>query len=126
MVVKLWHIYFVENCQHTKPEPKDKFVIPVCEIDGQYIGFLINSRISRFIQSRDHLLECQSHLKEVDHPCLTHDSIVACNTPYLFSESDFINYRHAVSEDAKQLTLETVKICTTIQRRYKRKILEDT
>lgn len=124
MGVKLWHIYYVRDCRYVKPEPKDKLVIITNEIDGEYIGFFINSRISDYVRSREHLLECQSYILASDHDCLTHDSKVSCETSYLFTEDELSEMRDDVSEDAKRVILRTVKICTTIPRRYKREILK--
>ncbi|MEL6406054.1 MAG: hypothetical protein AAFR81_16910 [Chloroflexota bacterium] len=124
MGVKLWHIYFIRDCKYVKPEPKDKLIIVTSAIDGEYIGFFINSRISDFVRAQEHLLECQSYIRASDHTCLTHDSTVSCDTPYLFTEDDLSDIRDAVSDDAKNVILRAVKICTTIPRRYKREILK--
>lgn len=123
MAVQLWHIYFVANCQYVKPEPKDKLVIPVCMDENDYIGFLINSEIGDFVRNQEELLVCQAYLRAFDHACLNHDSIVACHTPYKFSESELTEHRHAVSANAKEVILNAVKLCTVIERKYKRAIL---
>lgn len=60
--VKLWRIYFASNCYYVKPEPKDKFVIPVCFDSGNIMGFLINSQISNFVRNQPELIVCEASI----------------------------------------------------------------
>lgn len=122
--VKLWRIYFTPNCYYVKPEPKDKFVIPVC-FDGEKImGFLINSRISNFVLNMPELIVCEAPIKESDHRHLRHDSFVDCHSLYPFYDWDFQGERGAVSDEAKKQILKAVRDCPEIVRKYKRMILE--
>ncbi len=82
---RLWHVYFVKNCSHVRPKPKDKFVVIVC-IDKEARGFLINSRISSFVQKRPDLLACQAEINAIEDYVLKKDGFVDCSELYEFFE----------------------------------------
>ena len=74
---KIWNIYHIENCRHTTPV-KSKFVVIVCSSDSKFRGFLINTKIHRFIQDRPDLLVCQALIDVSSHSFLKHDSYADC------------------------------------------------
>jgi hypothetical protein len=122
MKIKLWHIYFVPNCAFTKPI-KDKYVIPVCIYNKKIMGFLINSEITNYVRNRPELLDCEAPLKAFDHSALKHDSIVDCHTIFPFNDWDFQGERGEVSPDAKKQILRAVKLCPSLENKYKKLIL---
>jgi hypothetical protein len=80
-MISPWHIYHVSKCRHATP-PKDKYVVIVCLNPNPY-GFLINSRISQFIQNRAALLSSQVAIAAERYSFLKHDSYINCG--HLFS-----------------------------------------
>ena len=123
MKIKLWHIYFVPNCPFTTPI-KDKYVIPVCIYQKKLMGFLINSEISNFIRNKPELMDCEAQIRAFDHSTLKHDSIVDCHTIFPFNEWDFQGERGEVSLPAKKQILRAVKLCPSLENKYKKLILE--
>ena len=121
----LWHVYHVRNCRHTRPNPKDKFVV-IVHIDSNPRGFLINSQISNWLQNRPKLLVCQARIQAQDAPFLSHDSYVACHDLYEFFNDELTNSRGPIDLQTKNAILQAVKTCPTIEQKYKNIILTQT
>ena len=51
----------------------------VSGVPPPYWTFILNTDISRFIEKRQHLLQCQVKIDAAGHPFLDHDSNVACD-----------------------------------------------
>jgi hypothetical protein len=52
-------------CTHTKPFPKNKFIVIIC-FETTAMGFLINSQINQFVQKRPSLMPCEVKLEQND------------------------------------------------------------
>lgn len=118
--VHLWHIYFVASCRHTVT-PKPKYLITV-GFEGQEIyGFLINSKIRPFFQTKPKLLPCTPLIRYDQHKhVLKHDSYMDVLNIYLFSASEFDDKKHcAMHEDAIRDLLDAVEICPQLAPKYK-------
>ena len=118
----VWRIYHVENCSHTRPAPKDKFVAIVCR-DLKLMGFLINSNVNRYIQKHPDLLACQAIIEASNHSCLGHDSYVDCVDLYSFEDAELADGRDPISKQARAKIEKAVANSKTIETRYKKLIL---
>lgn len=120
--IKLWYIYFAKNCNHAKPLPKDKYVV-IVSIDKNPMGFLINSKISNWLQQRPELLVCEVVIHSDEHLPLKHDSFVDCQSIYEFFDWELTRREGEVSLSAKKAILKAIRDCITIERKYKNRIL---
>jgi hypothetical protein len=118
----IWHIYFIPNCPHCRPSPKDKLVVIVCR-DSLPYGFLINSHIHPWIAKDKDRIVCQAELKACDHACLNRDSYVDCLELYPFREEDLTNQRDKVSSEAQARIRSAVNQSKTIETKYRNLIL---
>jgi len=64
------------SCSFTTP-PKEKFVVLV-SLDPEPVVFMINSEISRWLQDRPALRDCQVTIHQQDHLFLSYDSYIDC------------------------------------------------
>lgn len=112
----IWRIYRIENCRHTHP-PKLKFVVIVCK-DIDYMGFLVNSRINRFIQKKPDLLECQVILNKSGYRFLFHDSYLDCSEIYPFEDAELVVGLELVNDKTKLEIKTVVSKAKTIEKRY--------
>ena len=117
----VWDVFHVANCQHTNP-PKDKFVVIVCE-DVHCMGFLVNSRIGKYISRRPARLACQAKLSKTDYYFLTHDSYLDCFKLLPFRRDELVDGRGQVNDNDKAEILRVVAQAKTIEPRYKKLIL---
>jgi len=85
-MISPWHIYRVNNCQHTTP-PKSKYIAVVCLNPNPY-GFLINSQISQFIQNSPALLSSQVAIVAERYSFLQHDSYINCAQIFSFRSGE--------------------------------------
>jgi hypothetical protein len=120
---RIWHIYYVDNCRHTRPFPKSKFVVIVCHDSNKFMGFLINTRIHPYIQKRPNLLACQAIIDVANHDFLNVDSYVDCIELYEFEKHELKNHRGAVGLKAKEAIKLAVDKSKTITPYYKRLII---
>jgi len=119
---QLWRIYFVKDCRHTLPDPKDKYVIAT-HIDGDTLGFLINSQITPWVQRRPHLLVCEAPILAQQHSILRHDSIVDCRSLYPFTDDELTVHKGMVSAQAKSDILKAIAQCPVLLEKHKIAIL---
>jgi len=122
--VTLWYIYHVKNCIHTKPQPKDKFIVITC-ISDTAMGFLINSHINDFILNRPHLSVCQAAIDAKDHTCLNHNSYIDCRDIFPFAEDELNDPKSIISPVAKRRIIQAVYLCTVLEKKYKNIILSN-
>lgn len=117
----VWQVYHVKNCCYTHP-PKNKYVVIVCK-DVEFMGFLVNSKLSSFILKRPDLLICQVVLSASDYGFLSHDSYLDCGQIYPFDDDVLVI---SVS-DINKKTMSAIKIAVskakTIEKHYKDLIL---
>lgn len=94
-------------CHFTTP-PKDKYLLLVCT-DPIYLFFVINSQINDFVQSRQHLRQCQVMLIKDDYS-LQRDSYVNCSEPIdSLDETDVIDQvLHDMSRVRDRLNEESI------------------
>jgi hypothetical protein len=118
----IWRIYHVRKCPHTVPA-KDKFVLIVC-IDVTPLGFFINTNIHPFILNRPNLLDCQVSIKASDYWFLDHDSYIDCTKLFPFGDDTLIDGRELISEGIKKEIKSVVSTAATIEKRYKKLILD--
>ncbi|VAW33798.1 hypothetical protein MNBD_CHLOROFLEXI01-1408 [hydrothermal vent metagenome] len=125
--VELWHIYLVKNCHHVKPQPKDKFIVAVgYNGSEQFWGFLINSRIGPFLQSKPELLNCEASIVANQHRrILRTDSFIDCTSLYSFYAWDFSSHKGEISQDAMITLMKAVRACVTLKTKLKRMILKN-
>ena len=116
-----WHVYFVTQCRHAKPQPKDKFVVIMC-IDSAPCGFFVNSKINQYIYQNSYLLPCEVQLLAVNHNFLAYDSWLDCRDIYYFHTAELIHYRGVIHQSARRDILDGVKNCKVLAKRYKKLI----
>lgn len=119
----IWNIYHIENCRHTRPAPKSKFVVIVCSSDSKFRGFLINTRIHPYIKARPELLVCQALIDVASHSFLNSDSYVNCNELFEFERRELNDPRGAVGLKARKAIKLAVAKSKTIPPFYKKLIL---
>lgn len=76
-MVILRHIYHENKCRYTTPI-KEKYIAIVCTNPNPY-GFLINTKISRFIQYKPAYLASQVKISVSEYSFLDHDSHIDCS-----------------------------------------------
>ena len=117
----IWRVYLVRNCCHTHPS-KDKFVVIMCR-DIEFMGFLINSKISKFVLKKPDLLACQVILSTSDYGFLSHDSYLDCSQIYPFGDTELVIGRERINEKTKSEIKNVVSTAKTIEKHYKNLIL---
>ena len=122
MAIEQWQVFHILNCRHALPFPKNKFVVIAC-VDGEIpYGFFINSAVNRYTLSRPYLLACESQILSAEHPFLSHDSWVDCRAIYPYTLHELSDLRGTLSGPAIAATLEAVKRCSVLPRRFKKMI----
>jgi len=119
-----WCIYHVKNCSHTRPSPKDKFVVIVCR-DSTCRGFFINTRVHSFILKQPELLKSQVKIKVSDYNFLDYDSYIDCKDLYDFEDKELLDRRVPVNIITKAEIKKAVKGSKTIETRYQNLILSN-
>src|SRR5579864_2460408 len=59
--------------------------------DAEELVFIVNSDISKLVQSNRDLLRCQVHMDARSHPFLRHDSHIACHEVHRLARRDILN-----------------------------------
>lgn len=117
----IWRAYRVKNCRHTNPT-KDKLVVIVCR-DAEYMGFLINSTISKFIVKKPYMAECQIVLSKSDYGFLFHDSYLDCAQIYAFEDAELMVGLELVNDKTKAEIKTIVSKAKTIAKCHQNLIL---
>ncbi|MEM9544191.1 MAG: hypothetical protein AAGA60_32510, partial [Cyanobacteria bacterium P01_E01_bin.42] len=94
----------------TKPNPKDKFII-IAYLDPFPHGFLINSKINKFIKNQPNLLPCEAQILASQNTFLRYDSFVDCREIFSFDTSKLIQFQGIISIDAQKAILDAVHDC---------------
>lgn len=115
--VNLWDVYYL-FCTHTKPFPKHKFIIIVC-FENTPMGFLINSQINQYVQSRPKLMPCEVKIEQHEHQFLSHDSFVDCRDLFPFTNNELNDLRGTIVEQSRKDILLAVAACPVLPRDYK-------
>ena len=100
-MISPWYIYRVKKCRHTTP-PKDKYVAIVCFNPNPY-GFLINSKITPFIQKNPDLLSSQVSITAERYGFLKHDSYINCSQIFSFKSGELHDVQDIQSNTRKQI-----------------------
>ena len=120
----IWRFYFVANCRHARPKPKDKFSTIVCK-DGCCMGFLVNTQIHPFILGKPELKACQVEIKAADYKFLNHNSYIDCNELYPFIDSELTAQRDFVNSKTKAGIKNAAKISPMLTG-HQKKIISDS
>ncbi len=123
MTHQLGQVFYIQNCRHAKPHPKNKYVVVVC-ITSHCLGFFINSRVNPFIRNHPHLSSCEVLIETKHHSFLHHDSYIDCREAFIFAEYELGDRQGTVSEAAKKAVYNAVSSCSVLPRRLKKMILE--
>lgn len=62
----------------------------VLAVDEQTVTCVINSRISKYIEHRPEMLQCQVAMLQSDHPFMARDSHVDCSRTRTYATADII------------------------------------
>lgn len=110
---------------------KPKFLVLLAEDDPEYWTFILNTDISRFIEKRQHLLQCQVKIDAAGHPFLDHDSHVACDKVLhlrreevileIMNDTDCI--KGEISDEVRDQIVAAVKFAKTLTPAEKARIL---
>jgi hypothetical protein len=120
-----WEIFHVPSCSHTKPYPKNKFVL-IAYIDPSPYGFLINSKVNKYIKDRPYLLCCEAEIIVREHNFLDYNSYVDCRKAFPFNASDLINSNSKgfLSDAGQAEVIQAVRLCPVLEQTHKNIILQ--
>ncbi len=88
------------------------------------MGFLINSKINKWIQRDPKRMASQAKLAAIEHRILDHDSWVDCIDLYPFTDDELTSERGRVSDRGIAQIRQAVSNSETIVSRYKAMILK--
>jgi hypothetical protein len=111
----VWCIYHVKNSPHTRPIPKNKFVVIVCNDDKYYWGFFINTEVREFIKKHQKMLKCQVPIKLSQYSFLDYDSYINCVELYPFDKNKLTDRKSVVNIVTKAEIKKVVKDSETIE-----------
>jgi hypothetical protein len=121
--IDAWRIYFIKDVRQAIPRAKDKLIAIVC-IPRSGMGFMISTNIDVWIQIDEERLACQAKIIASEHSgCMTHDSWVNCYSLLEFWDEELVNERDFISPNAKKAIQKAAKKSPTIEKRYKKLIL---
>ena len=119
-------------CDFLRGSPNTKYLLVAC-IKPQPILFIINSKVSLFVQTRTILLEGQVKIEQSLHPFLKHDSWLDCAQVCLEFTSEEIEAQLSnglgkiqgeIHESLREIIRERVEESRTIERRFQKQILD--
>jgi hypothetical protein len=122
MSIEKWQVYYL-FCHHTKPVPKYKYITVAYAEDSQYIGFLINSQVNKFVRNRSYLMPCEVLIPISEHNFLSYDSYVDCRDAFYFDDSELSDFRGYLSKNTQQAVLNAIRVCPVLSRRIKKLVL---
>ncbi|HEY5993955.1 MAG TPA: hypothetical protein VIU46_05055 [Gallionellaceae bacterium] len=116
---------------HFSQKTKPKYLVLVADDDPDYLTFIVNTDINKFILARPALSQCQVTIDATSHPFLDHDSNVACHEVVPLKREDVIRALMAdplevkgeISDDVRAQILAAVKLAKTIDTEKKGKII---
>lgn len=115
----LWHIYQVKKCRYTSP-PKSKYIAIVCASPNPH-GFLINMKISRFIEKRPEFLASQVMIEASKYSFLAHNSYVDCSRLHSFKTGELHSIQD-INNNTRKAIKRVVSVSRLIPRAYKKLI----
>jgi len=68
-------------------------------------------------------MACQADIQQQANTFLDYDSFIDCRTVYIFEEKQLTDLQGTLSDETQHRLLSTVKQCKTIERKYKKIIL---
>lgn len=105
--VSCWEVFYL-FCKHTKPNPKNKFVV--------------NSHVNEFVKNRPQLMQCEVKILQQDHAFLSYDSYVDCRDIFGFHLNELTDRRGEIAVAARPLIRAAVASCPVLPRKYKEMI----
>lgn len=108
-------------CEFTKP-PKEKYLL-VVQVQSETTVLVINTSVNKFIQDRQHLLDCQVSIDVATNAFLEHDSFIDCTETQSLSTTDLIEeilkdmstLRGQITSDIKTKVIAALNDCYTIE-----------
>lgn len=108
-------------CEFTKP-PKEKYLL-VVQVQSETTVLVINTGINKYIQDRQHLLDCQVLIDVATHTFLDHDSFIDCTETESLSTTDLIEetlkdmstLQGQITSDIKTKVIAALNDCYTIE-----------
>lgn len=88
------------------------------------MGFLINSRVHRFIATNPDLSKCQIPIRYTDYHFLAYDSYIDCSELFWFENDDLAHLRGEIRPSTKQAIIKAVSTASTIPEKYRILITE--
>ncbi|CAD5949645.1 hypothetical protein [Planktothrix agardhii] len=118
-----WEIFYVKSCRHTDPDPKDKFVL-IAYIEPSFYGFLINSKINKYLKNRPYLLCCEAEIIAIEHDFLDYNSYVDCREAFPFKADELIISKGFLSAAGQAEVIKAVGLCPVLEPEHKNIILK--
>jgi len=125
MIAK-WDILWVENCRHTKPLPKDKFVVVIST--DPILGFFINSNPPRNLDPDSKAANCYAGISETDTEprFFSHSGVVGCDQLFEYERGELpaSARRGVLAPSARQRVRDSAQKCPRLKRAHKIKVNE--
>lgn len=83
------------------------------------MGFLINTRINRLVQSISARLDAQVPVQRFRQKCLNYDSYIDCSDIKEFDDSQLVDRRESLHEHTIAAIKKAMDIATTVENRYR-------
>lgn len=118
----IWRIYHVDNCRHAIPAPKPKYIAIVCK-DTDYYGFMINTRMRKWVLKSPYRISCHAKILVSQHPVLDYDSYVDCMYLYDFTSHELNNYRCDITDEVQSQAANFVPVCPRHNENERRRLM---
>lgn len=125
MPVAAWDVFWVRNCRHTRPVPKDKYVI-IITANPKISGFLISSNPPRNLDPESEVALCYAGISRADtEPSfLRHNSFVGCEELFEFEEDELSRRMGIVLPNARQWINNAAQECPILPEEDRDKVNE--
>jgi hypothetical protein len=118
--IEQWQVYYIRNAPYAN---KDKFVVLVCYLNGEWHGFFINSIRNPFYDRSPEMRVCAVEIYSNEHHFLRHDSWVMCDKTKPFSIELLTDYQGKLSGTAINDMVYNLERNEVLKRFYKELIL---
>lgn len=115
-----WQVYYIQNAPYAE---KNKFVVLVCYLNGEWHGFFINSIRNPFFDRSPEMRVCAVEIYSSENAFLTHDSWVICDKTNVFSADLLIDYRGTLCDSAIDEMIYNLERNEILKRFYRDLIL---
>ncbi len=113
----VWRFYYVLNCRHTRPDPKNKYIAIILS-GSNPMGFFVNTRINDYYKCHPNLLSSQVSISRSEYPFLKWDSYIDCNNLYPFEWLELKNNCQTINDGTKEQIIKVVANSETIDQLY--------